>query len=203
MKKINKKGFTLVELLATITIMGILMLTAGVAVTIHIERSRKQAYDTMAVSAKNAASQYIMEYPAAAMSQEEYETFAEALKNHLNNPATVDAPESLKVISFKDLVDNIQLQRTADPADSSLECTGRVIAILNEGLGRELDSYSYIVHECCAAKQYKYTFSEKYVNKDTGEECDKSIADPDKKCNVVEVQEKISSDDGEIGIWCD
>ena len=44
MKKINSKGFTLVELLAVIVIMGILMMVAIPAVTRTIENSRKDTF---------------------------------------------------------------------------------------------------------------------------------------------------------------
>lgn len=44
MKKLNKKGFTLVELLAVITIMGIIMSVAVGAVFIHLQNSRVQQW---------------------------------------------------------------------------------------------------------------------------------------------------------------
>ena len=50
MKK-NNKGFTMVELLTTITIMGILMAVGISAVFIYIEKTRKQAVDTIASTA--------------------------------------------------------------------------------------------------------------------------------------------------------
>ena len=55
MKKINSKGFTLVELLAVIVIMGILMMVAIPSVTRTIENSRKDTYVDIAKSYANAA----------------------------------------------------------------------------------------------------------------------------------------------------
>lgn len=55
MKKINSKGFTLVELLAVIVIMGILMMVAIPSVTRTIENSRKDTFVDIAKSYANAA----------------------------------------------------------------------------------------------------------------------------------------------------
>ena len=56
MNKLNKKGFTLVELLTTITILGILMAVAGGAVLIYLKRSRTQAIETIASTSYDGAS---------------------------------------------------------------------------------------------------------------------------------------------------
>lgn len=44
MRKLNKKGFTLVELLAVIVILGVLMIVAIPAMSRYIENSRKDVY---------------------------------------------------------------------------------------------------------------------------------------------------------------
>lgn len=196
MKKINSKGFTMVELLAAIVIMGILMLSAGVAVTIHIHNSKENSYDTMARSAKNAATQYIMEYPAFAMTTTEYEEFE---TKRLNG----EDVDTSKVITFQDLMDDVQLTRTLDPADNSSLCTGKIIAILNEDTlnnERALDSYSFVVHQCCFSRNTKYTFSEEYRKDNCDPEeadcsCDPSIED---NCNIVEV-----NGEEDAAVWCD
>ena len=55
MKRINKNGFTLVELLAVIVIMGILMMVAIPSISRVIENSRKDTFVDIAKSYANAA----------------------------------------------------------------------------------------------------------------------------------------------------
>ena len=55
MKRLNKKGFTLVELLAVIVILAVVMLIAVTAVGPLMTRSRKSALGTEGVSAVSAA----------------------------------------------------------------------------------------------------------------------------------------------------
>ena len=61
MKKLNNRGFTFVELLAVITILGILIATATIAVSKHLENTRKQAMETIASSSYDAAVIYLMD----------------------------------------------------------------------------------------------------------------------------------------------
>lgn len=57
----NNKGFTMIELLAVVTIMGILMVVAVPAVTKYITKGRNQSLETMFKSSYEAAENYMME----------------------------------------------------------------------------------------------------------------------------------------------
>lgn len=57
----NNKGFTMVELLAVITILGILAVLATPAVTKYVTRGKTQAIETMFKSSYEAAENYMME----------------------------------------------------------------------------------------------------------------------------------------------
>ena len=59
MKKLNKKGFTLVELLAVIVILAVVMLIAVTAVGPLMTKARKSALGTEGVGMVNAAKQLI------------------------------------------------------------------------------------------------------------------------------------------------
>ena len=61
MKKLNNKGFSLVEILAAIAILAILMMVATQSYNTYKKQARQQAYDTMAKSTTIAATNYLME----------------------------------------------------------------------------------------------------------------------------------------------
>ena len=61
MKKLNNKGFSLVEILVAIALLAILMTIASQAYNSYKKQARQQAYDTMAKSATVAATNYLME----------------------------------------------------------------------------------------------------------------------------------------------
>lgn len=57
--KLGKKGFTMVELLGVITIMGILMAIAVPSVIKYVDKARKTAMETMLKSTYEAAENYM------------------------------------------------------------------------------------------------------------------------------------------------
>ena len=56
----SNKGYTLVEILAVVIILGILSLIGVISYTRYISSSKKQAYNTLAKSAYQAAEEYYM-----------------------------------------------------------------------------------------------------------------------------------------------
>ena len=58
MKRLNKKGFTLVELLAVIVVLAVLVLIATTAVVPRMNRARKEAFKTEVSTIYNAALEY-------------------------------------------------------------------------------------------------------------------------------------------------
>lgn len=57
----NRKGFTLVELLATITILGIIVTIGGVSISRIIKNAKDEEYKQLVSSIKNAAEIYYQE----------------------------------------------------------------------------------------------------------------------------------------------
>ena len=149
----KQKGFSLVELLGTIVILGILSVAAIVAYTRYKDNARNQGYDTLAKSAMNAAEQYIMDNP--------HET----------------------EVNFDTLVVNDYLESSKDPGLKEGECVGTVrITEGNQTDKNVLKENSYVVDMCCAAGNYQYNSNgrkaktsmchaafnrEKYVEKST------------------------------------
>lgn len=127
MKKLNKKGFTLVELLAVITIMGIIMSVAVGAVFIHLQNSREQAMEIIASSSYDGAVMYMMD---------------NNMMLNTNETAT---------IRIKQLYEDGRIERPADPYNTKTECDGEVVVTnktTNSTTG--LEDYRYTITVNCS-----------------------------------------------------
>ena len=60
--KLNRKGFTLVEVLAVIVILAVIMAIAIPNITSLIEKNKQDNYNTTIESIKNAAQTYLSDY---------------------------------------------------------------------------------------------------------------------------------------------
>ena len=56
----NNKGFTLIEILAAITILAIISTISVVAVTRYVEKTKVKSYETIVQSVCDAANNYII-----------------------------------------------------------------------------------------------------------------------------------------------
>ena len=123
----KNKGFTMVELLAVIAILGIMTGLAMSAYTRYKESARNKGYDIMASSAISGAESYIMDNPAATE------------------------------VNFDTLVNNGYLEDTIDPADSNNNCTGTVrISKQASSDPTKLNENSFVVDMCCSNINYQY-----------------------------------------------
>lgn len=139
MKKLNRRGFTLVELLAVIVIMGIVMSVAVAAVIVHLSNSRQQAMETIASSAYDGAVMYMMDNNIM-----------------LNKNQTIE-------IGIDQLYEENRIDRPGDPYKTSEECDGSVI-IKNKTTDTTagLEDYQYTVTvECSGDHQITQTYPKK------------------------------------------
>ena len=130
MKKMNNKGFSLVEILAAIAILAILMAIASTAYNRYKRHARQQAYDTMAKSTTTAAKNYMMENVKQ------------------------------KYITFEALLDQEYIDTLQDPRYREEECTGIVINKVMQGqTQKQLDVLFQKVKLCCKNYKYQYDYT--------------------------------------------
>ena len=142
MKKVNNKGFSLVEILVAIAILGVLMTMAANAYNVYKKKARQQAYDTMAKSATTAASNYLME----------------------------NAKE--KFISFEMLKELDYIDTLQDPRYKEKECSGIVINKVIQGQeDRQIDILFQKVKLCCQNYKYQYDYTGNEVKVTEIEDC--------------------------------
>jgi len=155
----NNKGFTLVEILTAVTILGILSALAIAGYTRYIEYAKKQSYNTMAKSMSTAAEQYIIDNPGDYMETEVVDT-AEGKKYVFKDEETFTT-------TFGKLVEDGYISGAQDPTNKSTDCRGYVRIGLVKGEGKDaLDQYIYQIDECCANYSARYTYT--YVKDSNG-----------------------------------
>ena len=127
MKKLNNRGFTLVELLAVITILGILLAVTVAAVFRHLTNTRQQAMETIATSSYDGAVMYMMD-----------------------NNIMLNKGETFK-IGIIELYEDGRIDRPGDPYNTKAECGGKVVVqnkTTSSTIG--LEDYKYTITVNCS-----------------------------------------------------
>ena len=127
--KLNKKGFTLIEILATVAIMGILSGVAIMGVTRYIEKTQREAYEMMQKTVYDAAASYFQKNPSS------------------------------NSVDTQTLLSEGYLETLQDPSNKNETCSGDVEITKTLGLATALDSYTYTVKLQCKKYNETETFN--------------------------------------------
>ena len=138
----NKKGFTFVELLAVIVIIGILSTVAIGGVSRHLEKSRTEAFNTMRVSACDAIQNKILQEKIVCNMSYGNKTAPYDKVNRTGFNCCFD---------LADLQEELYLEPLKDPSDDDHICTGIVYVDSLEQAGNfyEVDEYKIKVQLTC------------------------------------------------------
>lgn len=127
--KLNNKGFTMIELLAAITLLGILSAIGISSYTRYQEKAREEAYEAMESSAFSAAQNYILE-----------------------KGLVVPVEPETKEIEIQTLVEEGFLTKLEDPRQKETTCHvgSKVLVSKIKNNGTTLEEYTYKVIINCA-----------------------------------------------------
>ena len=132
----NKKGFTLVELLAVIIIIGIISGIAIGGTSIYMNKTREKSYEAMELTLFNGAQNYIIDKGVLVP---ECQPAGAALTNCTNG----------LIITSDKLIQNRFVKELEDPGTKNAQCTGQVKVTRRKATGNKLDQYNYAVHLEC------------------------------------------------------
>ncbi len=124
----ENKGFTMVELLATVVILGIL---AGIGVPLvyrYLNKARTNSYNHMLTGAYDAANNMIIE----------------------NNYNCVEGEDNKCIFKLSSLVQQDYLEILDDPAKHGSTCDGVIKVVPSSITTGSLKSYNYICYLQCS-----------------------------------------------------
>ncbi len=127
----NNKGFSIVEILGVMVILGVILAVAITEYTKYTKKASEDAYDMMASSINTAAEEYLMDHPTA------------------------------KNVSVEDLHEGGYLDSIQDPLKDSDNCTGKVTynrTISNQK--DKIDTINTTINMCCYKYEYTYKMPE-------------------------------------------
>ena len=127
----NNKGFTLIEILAAITILAIISTISVIAVTRYVEKTKEKSYETMVQSVCDAANNYIIN---------------EGLESEV-----VDAGSDGITYDALNLMEDKYLENLMDPNDKERRCGANVnVKLANGALDDDsISEFSYFVKLRC------------------------------------------------------
>ena len=136
-KKLNQKGFSFVEILSVMVIIGIIAMISYGAVNRYIKQQRYKNYEALIKTAQTAADEYIMDHPYA------------------------------DKFTFKELEEANYIDRITDPMDKSKDCRGKIRVRKEQETGKKIDKTYYSINYCCIEFNRTYDSKTKAISNDS------------------------------------
>ena len=167
---LNKKGFTMIELLEVITLLGIILIVAVPAVSKYVTKSRSQSFDTMSKSLYEAGASKFMDDgrvidPCVVDGVNTEEEFIRLLKQPGTDSETGEidkthsvlssqCKENVNIVSYESekLVSKGYLEPLVSPSRDGNICDGYVDILkvkFGDSSDLDMDDYYYRVYITC------------------------------------------------------
>ncbi len=170
----NKKGFTLVELLAVVVILGLIILVTIPAVNRFILNSKEKAFSFAQESMETAAKNYLTECERYVYGEDNEEL------RYCEGITTPKKDKETATISLSDLIKNGYLEPIEDPGKTDEYCYAEDSYVVVENIGGDSLNYklTYTAKLFCPSNEYDDPEDSQNVNSDFHVLVNSYIGDP-------------------------